>query len=191
MATGPRASVYASVLLGLVLITAPLRAGSDKTYEKLDVFSQVLHYVQNSYVEKIDSKPLVYGAIRGMLKTLDPHTVFMTPEEFKSMQEDTSGHFVGVGIELAVRDGILTVIAPIDDTPASRAGILAGDRIMKIDGTSTDNMDTMEASRHIKGVPGTKVVLTIDRDTFDRPKDYILIRQRIRLNPIEKGATAC
>jgi carboxyl-terminal processing protease len=173
-------------LSSLLLFSAPVAAESDKTYEKLDVFSQVLHYVQNSYVEKVENRSLVYGAIRGMLKTLDPHTVFMTPEEFKSMQEDTSGHFVGVGIELAVRDGMLTVIAPIDDTPAQRAGILAGDRLVKIDGVSTESMDTMEASRKIKGVPGSKVVLTIDRVEFDKPRDFILIRQRIRLNPIER-----
>ncbi len=87
---GLKVPICAGLLVVFVLVAAPARAGSDNTYKKLDVFSQVLHYVQNSYVEDVDSKPLVYGAIRGMLKTLDPHTVFMTPEEFKSMQEDTS-----------------------------------------------------------------------------------------------------
>jgi carboxyl-terminal processing protease len=176
-----------AVVLVFVLASPPAGADADKTYEKLDVFAQVLHYVQESYVERTDSRRLLYSAIRGMLKSLDPHTVFMTPEEFKSMQEDTSGHFGGVGIELAVRDRQLLVVAPIDDTPAARAGILAGDRIVKIDGDSTGKMDVLEASRRIKGVPGTKVVLTVDRDEFEQPKDFILIRQRIRLNPVEKS----
>jgi len=179
--------MVAAVVLVLGLAGPPVGADADKTYEKLDVFAQVLHYVQESYVENIDSRRLMYSAIRGMLRTLDPHTVFMTPEEFKSMQEDTSGHFGGVGIELAVRERQLVVLAPIDDTPAARAGVLAGDRIVKIDGDSTKNMDVLEASRRIKGVPGTKVVLTLDRDDFEQPKDFILIRQRIRLNPIEKS----
>ena len=181
-----RRLIVAAVLLILVLPAPAALADADKTYEKLDVFAQVLHYVQESYVENTDSRRLLYSAIRGMLKSLDPHTVFMTPEEFKSMQEDTSGHFGGVGIELAVRERQLVVVAPIDDTPAARAGVMAGDRIVKIDGDSTKRMDVLEASRRIKGVPGTKVVLTIDRDDFDKPKDFILIRQRIRLNPIEK-----
>jgi carboxyl-terminal processing protease len=167
-------------------VLAPASA-SDKTYEKLDVFAQVLQYVENSYVDDVDAQKLLYGAIRGMLKTLDPHSAFMSPEEFKSMQEDTSGHFGGVGLELEVRDGVLTVVAPIDDTPAQRSGIQTGDQVVKIDGDSARKMDVMEATRRIKGVPGTKVVLTIDRDSFDAPKEFVLIRQRIRVNPIESS----
>ncbi|MBW1872820.1 MAG: S41 family peptidase, partial [Deltaproteobacteria bacterium] len=178
--------IYLFMLPLVILLTGLAQAGSNKTYGKIDVFSQVLHYVHNSYVEDIDDKNLLYGAIRGMLKTLDPHSTFMTPREFKSMQEDTSGHFGGVGIELKSRDGELVVV-PLDDTPAARAGILAGDRIVKIDGQTTENMNVYQAGRLIKGVPGTKVVLTIDRDDFDKPKDFILIRLRIRLNPIEKS----
>jgi carboxyl-terminal processing protease len=180
---GVRLMVVAT-LVGL-LLAVPARGASDKTYEKLDVFAQVLQYVQNSYVDDVDSRHLLYGAIRGMLKTLDPHSTFMTPDEFKSMQEDTSGHFGGVGLELEVREHILIVVAPIDDTPAHRAGILAGDQIVKIDGASVRRMNVMEATRRVKGVPGTKVVLTVDRDAFDNPKEFVLIRQRIRVNPIE------
>ena len=140
----------------------PAWAASDKTYEKLDVFSQVLQYIQNSYVDEIDSRQLIYGAIRGMLKSLDPHSTFMTPDEFKSMQEDTSGHFGGIGVEIEMLQGVLTVVAPIDDTPAQRAGVMPGDQIVKIDGAPVRKMDIEEAKRRIKGVPGTKVVLTID-----------------------------
>ncbi len=183
-----RAGNVLSIGLCLLLFgTASRTAASDETYKKIDVFAQVLHYIQGSYVEKVDAHKLIYGAIRGMLKTLDPHTTFMSPREFKAMQEDTSGHFGGVGIELAVRDGGLVVVAPIDGTPAARAGIRAGDRIVKIDGSSTENMDVGHASRLIRGVPGTKIVLTIDRDEFEKPRDFILIRLRIRLNPVEKS----
>lgn len=185
---GRRGVVAVLILVGCVLLgPLPVSGASDEAYEKIDVFAQVLQYVQNSYVDEVDSRKLIYGAIRGMLKTLDPHSTFMTPEEFKSMQEDTSGHFGGVGLELQRRDGMLLVVAPIDDTPAFRAGLMPGDQILKIDGKSVRKMDAMEATRLIKGVPGTKVVLSVDRDTFDAPKEFVLIRQRIRVNPIEKS----
>ncbi len=185
---GRRGAAAILVLVGCALLgPLPVSGASDEAYEKIDVFAQVLQYVQNSYVDDVDSRELIYGAIRGMLKTLDPHSNFMTPEEFKSMQEDTSGHFGGVGLEIERRDGMLMVVAPIDDTPAFRAGLLPGDQILKIDGKSVRKMDAMEATRRIKGVPGTKVVLSVDRDTFDAPKEFVLIRQRIRVNPIEKS----
>jgi carboxyl-terminal processing protease len=177
------------LLLGWLLTVAgglPARAAdTEKTYDKLDVFAQVLQYIQNSYVEQIDSQELVYGAIRGMLGSLDPHSAFMTPEEFKAMQEDTSGHFGGVGLELEMHEGVLTVVAPIDGTPAARAGLLPGDRIVRIDGDPVRKMDVMEATRRIKGVPGTKVELSVDRDAFPNPEKFVLIRERIRINPVE------
>jgi carboxyl-terminal processing protease len=177
------------VIAVLCLGTNPSARAADVniTYDKLDVFSQVLHYVQNSYVEDVAPRNLIYGAIRGMLKNLDPHSSFMTPEQFKAMQEDTTGHFGGIGVEIMRRKNKLVVVAPFDDSPAYRAGILPGDVIVKIDGKSTRGMDTGEVARCIKGVPGTKVILTVDRDDFDKPKDFILIRQRIRINPIEKS----
>jgi carboxyl-terminal processing protease len=172
----------------LLVLLAPLSAAAaepDPTYEKLDVFAQVLQYLQNGYVEKVDGQRLVYGAIRGMLRSLDPHTSFMTPEEFKALQEDTSGNFGGVGVELEMKDGRLTVVAPLDGSPAAVAGIRAGDRVIRIDGAAVAEMDFGEASRRIKGTPGTKVVLTIDRDGFDEPRDFVLIRQRLHMNPVE------
>jgi carboxyl-terminal processing protease len=173
--------------IGILSVGAQAQTGADEVYDKLDVFAQVLQYIQNSYVEKVDAKKLVYGAIRGMLRTLDPHTTFMSPEEFKSMQEDTSGQFGGVGVEIELRESALVVVAPMDGTPAARAGILAGDRIVKIDGVEVKQIDVIEATRRIKGVPGTKVVLTVDRYGFEAPKDFILIRQRIHTNPIDKS----
>jgi carboxyl-terminal processing protease len=162
-------------------------ADPDRLYNKLDIFAQVLQYIQNSYVEDVDTEKLLYGAIRGMLKSLDPHTSFMTPKEFQSMQEDTSGHFGGVGIELEMRNETLVVVSPIDGSPAAIAGILTGDRILKIDGVLIGDIQPGEASNRIKGAPGTKVVLTIDRDSFEQPKDFVLIRQRISTNPITQS----
>ncbi|HOX44260.1 MAG TPA: S41 family peptidase [Myxococcota bacterium] len=184
----PRSAKFPLMLtLGaLCLAPAAARAGTaDSTYDKLDVFAQVLQYIQNSYVEPVDPQQLVYGAIRGMMRTLDPHSAFMAPEEFKSMQEDTAGHFGGVGIEVELKEGELVVVSPIDDTPAARAGLLAGDRVLKIDGAEVEGMDSTEAMRRIKGVPGTKVVLTIDRPEFETPREFVLIRERIRMNPVD------
>jgi len=182
-----KCSLIASCMILALLVPGKASSSPDSTYEKLDVFAQVLQYIQNGYVDEVKNPELLHGAIRGMLKELDPHSVFMSPEEFKSMQEDTSGAFGGVGLEMERRDDELIVVAPIDDTPAHRAGILSGDRIVKIDGQAVDKMDVGAASRLIKGTPGTKVVLTIDRVEFEQPKDFVLIRQRIRLNPIDKS----
>ncbi len=186
-----RERIRLAVSVAVCLVTGPAwAAGAPASdYEKLDVFAQVLHYVQKSYVEQVETRRLIYSAIQGMLRSLDPHTMFMSPEEFKAMQEDTSGNFGGVGIELGQRDGQLVVISPIDDTPAARAGILPGDRIFAIDGEPTENMDVMEASRRVKGVPGTKLSLTVDREDFEKPKDFILIRERIHVNPVEQTLT--
>lgn len=174
------------LLMGaMLLFTAPPAGAGEKFYPKVDVFAQALHAVQNGYVEPIEAEKIIYGAIRGMMKVLDPHSSFMTPKELKAMQEDTEGHFGGIGIELEKREGWLVVVSPVDDTPAQRAGIKAGDRLVKIDGTPTENMDVSQASQMVRGVPGTKVVLTIDREGFDQPQDFVLIRERIRLNPIQ------
>jgi carboxyl-terminal processing protease len=122
-----------------------------------------------------------------MLKSLDPYTSFLTPEEFQSLQENTSGHFSGVGIEIEVRANKLLVVTSIDDTPASRAGILSGDQIVRIDGKLIKDMDITAIIQLIKGIPGTKVTLTIIREGFSSPKDFILIRECIRINPIAKS----
>jgi carboxyl-terminal processing protease len=173
------------VWFAFLCFARPLRA-SDESYEKLDVFAQVLQYLQNSYVENVDSKELVYGAIRGMLETLDPHSSFMTPEQFKALRQDTSGHFGGVGIEWELRDFLLVVVDVRDDTPAKRAGIQLKDQVVKIDGKPVREMDSSKALGLLRGVPGTKVVLRIDRDSFENPKDFILVRQRIQVNSLEE-----
>ncbi len=154
-------------------------------YRKLDIFARVLSYVENNYVEAVDEQKLVYGAIKGMLGTLDPHTMFLAPDEYKDMKVDTSGEFGGLGIELAQEDGGIVVISPIDDTPAARAGILPRDKILKIDGEATKAMSTAAAVKKMRGPPGTKVQLTILRDGFTAPRDFTLLRDRVRIVSVE------
>src|SRR6476660_68698 len=125
-----------SLVLALVTFAAPTPSPqnhSEQTYKQLELFARVLSYVENNYVEPVDQQQLMYGAIKGMLETLDPHTVFMPPEVFKEMKIDTSGEFGGLGIEIARKNDGIVVVAPIDDTPAQRAGIKQGDQILKID----------------------------------------------------------
>jgi len=156
-----------------------MAAHGNEVYRQLDVFSRVLSYIENNYVEEVSEKQLVQGAIKGMVGTLDPHTMFMTPEIFKDMKVDTSGEFGGLGIELTskattrngVRSESLVVVAPIDDTPAARAGVKPGDVILKIDGEPTAEMDLATAVARMRGPSGSKVVLTIHREGFAEPRD--------------------
>ncbi len=127
------------LLLGIVSfgrIEVP-RASAATDYQELQLFTDVLTIVKRSYVEEVSIKELVYGAIEGMLASLDPHSGFMSPEIYKEMKVDTTGEFGGLGIEISLRDGVLTIIAPIEDTPASRAGLQSGDHILKIEGEYT------------------------------------------------------
>src|SRR4030066_326120 len=146
--------------------SAKVSALSTDVYEDLKIFTDVLGLLQKEYVEETNSKDLVYGAIKGMLETLDPHSAFMQPNTFKEMQEETKGRFEGLGIEITVKDGILTVVSPIEDTPAYKAGILAGDQIVKIDGESTKNFTLMDSVKRMRGPKGTQVTETVVRETF-------------------------
>src|SRR5512141_14566 len=118
--------------------------GKGRDYESIELFTDVMAIVKKSYVEEVDTKKLIYGAINGMLAALDPHSSFMSPETFKEMKIETKGAFVGIGIEISITDGMLMVISPIEDTPAFRAGIKAGDPILKIDDKFTKDMTTMD-----------------------------------------------
>ncbi|MEA1991284.1 MAG: PDZ domain-containing protein, partial [Thermodesulfobacteriota bacterium] len=115
------------------------------TYEQLKIFGSVLDLVQRNYVEEIPPKKLIYGAVQGMLKSLDPHSSFMKPEYYKELQIETKGSFTGIGIEISLKDGILTVVSPIEGTPAYKAGLKANDKILKIEGKTTKNMTLIES----------------------------------------------
>lgn len=153
-------------------------------YESIELFTDVLAIVKKSYVEEVDTKKLIYGAINGMLSSLDPHSSFMPPDMYKEMKIDTKGSFGGLGIEITIKDGILTVISPIEDTPAFRAGIKAGDQILKIDDRFTKDMTIMDAVKRMRGAKGTKVILTIVREGFDKPKDFTLVRDIIQVKSV-------
>jgi carboxyl-terminal processing protease len=161
------------------------RRDAGQPYRSLDVFADVLAYIQNGYVEEVKEKDLVYGAIEGMVARLDPHTQFMRPEVFRSLKEETSGEFDGVGLELTMRDDQLVVIAPVADAPAARAGLLPGDRIVRIERASTRDMSLADAVRRLKGQPGTALTLDVLRDGFAAPRPFTLVRERVRTQSVE------
>ena len=161
---------------------------SNPTYEDLKVFTDILGLLQKEYVEETKSKDLVYGAIKGMLETLDPHSAFLPPNMYKEMQEETKGRFEGLGIEITLKEGVLTVVSPIEDTPAFKAGIQAGDQIVKIDGEVTKSLTLMESVKRMRGPKGSKVTLTIMREGFPKPKDYTLTRDVIPVRSVRYEA---
>ncbi len=178
------ALVVAAFVAG-ALFHASIGRAAAAGYRKLDIFARVLSYVENNYVDPVDEEQLVFGAIRGMLANLDPHTLFLTPDEYREMQADTSGEFGGLGIEIAVRNDTLVVVAPIDDTPAARAGIAPGDQLLAIDGISTKGLGVASAVRLLRGAPGTRVTLQIFREGFTEPRDLVLRRDRVRVVSVE------
>ena len=171
------------VIVGKGLRTA--LSAETEGYDELKVFSEVLSMVQKNYVEETKTKDLVYGAIRGMLNTLDPHSSFMTPEMYREIQVDTKGEFGGLGIQIGTKDNRLTVIAPIDGTPAERAGIKAGDFIVKVDDLTTKDMTLMEAVQNMRGPKGSKVTLTILREGADNPLTFNLVREIIKIDSVK------
>ena len=157
--------------------------GSD--YESIELLTDVMAIIKKSYVEDIDTKKLVYGAINGMLSSLDPHSSFMTPESYTEMKIDTEGSFAGLGLEVSIEDGLLTVISPLEDSPAIKAGIKAGDRILKIDDKLTKSLNTDNAAKSMRGPKGTKVALTIMREGFEKPKEFSLVREMIQVKSVK------
>jgi carboxyl-terminal processing protease len=155
-----------------------------ETYEELKTFSEVLTQIQKHYVEDAKVKDLVQGAIRGMLSTLDPHSAYMTPEMYKEIQVETKGEFGGVGIQIGIKDNRLAVIAPIEGTPAQKAGIKAGDFITKVNDEATKDLTLMEAVQKMRGAKGTKVSLTIQRDGVTDPLVFTMIRDTIRIESV-------
>jgi len=158
--------------------------GKGSDYESIELFTDVMAIIKKSYVEEVDTKKLVYGAINGMLSSLDPHSSFMPPDSYKEMKIDTKGAFGGLGIEISIKDGVLTVISPIEDTPAFKAGIKSGDMILKIDDKFTKDLNINDAVKRMRGQKGTKVVLTIMREGFDKPKEFPIVRDVIQVKSV-------
>jgi carboxyl-terminal processing protease len=176
----------------LLLLTLSLGGGvasksndSSATYENLKLFTEVLDIVQRQYVDEVPPKDLIYGAIKGTLRGLDPHSSFLDPEMYKEMQVETSGSFGGLGIEITLKDDILTVVAPIEGTPAYRAGVHPGDRIVKIEGLTTKDMQLTDAVKRMRGKPGSKITITIVREGWTEPKDFQITREQIRVQSVK------
>ena len=166
--------------------------GNQEMLQYLDLFSEVIDKINKYYVEKPDPKKLMQSALKGMLSSLDPHSAYLTPEEFKEMNVETRGEFGGVGIVITIKDGILTVVSPIEDTPAWRAGIKGGDQIIKINGQNAIGITLDDAVKVLRGKPGTKVTITIRRKGWAKPKNITIVRAIIKIIPvkskeIEKG----
>lgn len=181
------ALVFVVILVLGVLIGKGWDRGvmATETYEELKTFTEVLAHVQKHYVEDVKTKDLVYGAVRGMLSTLDPHSAFMPPDVYKEVQVETKGEFGGVGIQIGMKDNRLMVIAPIDGTPAERAGVKPSDVILKVNNESTKDMTLMDAVQKMRGAKGTKVTLTIHREGAPEPLVFVLTREIIKIESVK------
>ncbi len=157
----------------------------DELYSKVELFSYALTTIQSEYVDEKTPEDLIYGSLRGMLSSLDPHSQFLDPEDYKELKTETQGKFGGLGIEISIRDGLLTVITPIDDTPAWKAGIKAGDRIVKIEDELTKNITLSEAVKKLRGAPGTEINITVLREKEFKLHDFTIVREIIQIQDVK------
>lgn len=153
-------------------------------YESLELFTNILSIVKKNYVEEVDTKKLVDGAVGGMLSSLDPHSAYLSPEHYKDLQMDTQGRFGGLGIEITIKAGVLTVVSPIEDTPAFKAGIKPGDMIFKIEEEFTKDMTLVDAVKKMRGLKGTKINISIKREGVPELIDFSLVRDTIRVQSV-------
>jgi carboxyl-terminal processing protease len=177
------AVAFAGISIGRWTVTAVSAEGD--IYEELKLFSEALSLVRKNYVEEVKPKELIYGSVKGMLSSLDPHSSFLTPEQYKEMQVDTKGEFGGVGIQIGIKDGMLTVIAPIEDTPAYKSGIKAGDKIIKINNEFTKDMSLHDAVSKMRGVPSSTVKITIIREGWKETRDFTITREVIKIKSVK------
>ena len=177
------------VLVVLVFSLSPSstadRKAAEELYNQMEVFTDSITLIQNNYVDEIEPKKLIHGAIKGMLSSLDPHSQFMEPDFYKEMKVQTEGEFGGLGIEIGIKDELLTVISPIDGTPAYEAGIKAGDKIVKIEKEITRGISIMDAVGKLRGKPGTKVTITILREHEKKLLDFTIERAIIKIQSIK------
>ena len=172
------------------ILLSPVYSKSD-LYEKIDLFGEVLENIKKDYVDDVDQAEMMDSAINGVLQSLDPYSAYMSPELFKEMQTDTRGEFGGLGIEIGMESGVVTVISPIDDTPAAKAGIKAGDYIVKIGNEQVQGKSLLEAVKLMRGPVGTSIDLTIRRKNVKKPLNFKIVRkiievQSVSSNPIGK-----
>ncbi len=161
------------------------QAVSESSYEELETFANVLAIVQKNYVEPVSTKQLINGAITGMLASLDPHSAYLTPELYKDLQIETRGSFGGLGIEITIKNGVLTVVSPIEDTPAYKAGIKPNDQIIKIDSNFTKDMTLTDAVKAMRGPKGSKITLTLHREGLPELFTVPMIRDVIKIKSVK------
>src|SRR5437762_9163287 len=181
-------ALLVSLFIGArIYLNSAQAAEKDSAYPSLELFSYVMERVRKDYVDgkKLTYQDLVYGALKGMLNTLDPHSEFMEPEKYKELQSDTQGAFGGLGIVISMKDNFVTVVSPMEDTPGFKAGILSGDRIIKIDGRSIEKMSLQDAVKTLRGEPGIDVRLTILCFSNGDVKDYKLTRSIINVDMVK------
>ncbi len=173
------------IILTLLMGHSAAFATDNETYKNLKLFNEVLNMVEKNYVEEIDPKVVIHGAINGMIKSLDPHSVFMTAEQYNDLKIDTKGTFSGLGIVITMQDDMIIVVAPIEDKPAFIAGVKAGDKIIKIDGETVKDFTIMDAVHKLRGKKGTKVTITIVREDEDDPIDFDIVRDIIEIKSVK------
>lgn len=170
---------------GIIIGRWSAAQNSDSVYEDLRTFTEVFATIKKNYVDEVNPRELIRSAIKGMVNSLDPHSAYLTPEAYKEFQTETKGEFGGIGIQIGIKEGILTVISPIEDTPAWKAGIKAGDKILKIDGQSTKDMNINDAVSKMRGPKGKPVTLTIQREEWKEPKDITIVRDIIKIKSVK------
>ncbi len=178
---------YVLTIITIILLNISGKAYSqnvDKFYEKIDLFSEVLEKIQNEYVDEIDQAEAIDAAINGVLQSLDPYSAYMNPKVFKESNEETSGEFGGLGIEVSMEAGVVKVITPIDDTPAAKAGVKAGDYIVQINGEQVQGKTLMEAVNLMRGLVGTPIEITIRRKGLKKAKIIKIIREIIEVRSV-------
>ncbi len=177
--------VLGALLLGLLVGKGVEKTGyASESYEELKIFAEVLTQVKQHYVETLQTQDLVHGAVRGLLKTLDPHSSYMTPEMYREIQVETKGAFGGLGVQIGIKDHRITVIAPIEGTPAHEAGIKAGDVISTVDGAPMADLTLMEAVQRMRGPKGTRVTITVAREGAPEPLTFTVIRDIIKIHSV-------
>ena len=161
--------------------------GQDDIYKELELFSDTVSIIRSDYVEEPKSKDLIYGALKGMLSALDPYSQFMDPDAYNEMKVETEGEFGGIGIEITIKDDLLTIISPIDGTPAYKVGLKAGDKIVKINGKITRDLTLIESVKILRGKPGTDVEVTVLREKERKLLDFTITRSIIKLESIKRS----
>lgn len=182
--------IFIGITIALVH-SAEIRAepsSKSPDYKELGQFRRVMSIVQKNYVKDVSDKELIQGAINGMLQSLDPHSSYLTEDQFKELQVETKGEFGGLGIEITLENGVLTIVSPIEDTPAFKEGLKPGDKIIKINGESTKNITLLNAVKQMRGPKGSKVTITVMREGWKKFKDFTITRDIIRVHAVKKEA---